>query len=90
MSNTYLERFEAGDEPESLDKEFLRLWIVSRCDPYKHPVPEIPDDTLIEFSDKYVALFERVTDLEFEKPDPEVAVRSRIHDALARELPEYF
>ena len=46
--------------------------------------------TLIEFSGKYVDLYERVTGQAFEKPDPSVSVRDRIHQALARELPEYF
>src|SRR5437870_2843546 len=90
IAETYQERFEAGEEPDSLDKEFLRLWIASRCDPYKDPIPKIPAETLIEFSDRYVALFERLTGLEFEKPDPRVSVRARIRDALARELPQYF
>jgi phosphoribosylaminoimidazole-succinocarboxamide synthase len=90
IAETYQKKFEAGEEPDSLDKEFLRLWIVSQCDPYKDPIPKIPADTLIEFSNKYVALFEQVTGLEFEKPDPSVSVRARIRDALAKELPEYF
>lgn len=63
---------------------------MSRCDPYQDPMPDIPTDTLIEFSNKYVALFERLTGLEFQKPDPTVSVRARIHDALAKQLPEYF
>lgn len=90
IAETYQKKFEAGEEPDSLDKEFLRLWIVSQCDPYNDPIPEIPADTLIEFSNKYVALFEQVTGLEFEKPDPSVSVRARIREALAKELPEYF
>lgn len=90
VAETYQERFDAGEDPDSLDKEFLRLWIISRCDPYRDPIPEIPAETLIEFSNKYVALFERVTGLEFERSDPRVSVRARIRDALAKELPEYF
>lgn len=90
VADTYQARLDAGDEPESLDKEFLRLWIVSRCDPYRDPIPEIPVETLIEFSNKYIALFERVTGLTFEEPDPSIPVRSRIRDALAVALPEYF
>ena len=66
------------------------MWIVSQCDPYKDPIPKIPAETLIEFSNKYVALFEQLTGLEFEEPDPSVSVRARIRDALAKELPEYF
>ncbi|MEO6014660.1 MAG: phosphoribosylaminoimidazolesuccinocarboxamide synthase [Devosia sp.] len=90
IADSYQERFDAALEPESLDKEFLRLWIVGQCDPYKDPVPKIPDETLVEFSNKYVALFERVTGLAFARPDPTVSVRARIRDALAKELPEYF
>lgn len=90
IADTYQERHEAGEEPDSLDKEFLRLWIVSHCDPYKDPIPKIPDETLIEFSNKYIALFERVTGLAFEKPDAAISVYDRIRDALAKELPEYF
>jgi phosphoribosylaminoimidazole-succinocarboxamide synthase len=66
------------------------LWIASRCDPYKDPIPKIPAATLMEFSDKYVALFERLTGLAFERSDPRQTVRDRIRDALAKELPEYF
>src|SRR5262249_59785 len=90
LAGTYEERFAAGEEPDSLDKEFLRLWIVSQCDPYNDPIPEIPPETLIEFSNKYVALFERLTGLEFDKPDPGASVRARIREALVKELPEYF
>jgi phosphoribosylaminoimidazole-succinocarboxamide synthase len=90
IADSYQARFDAGQEPESLDKEFLRLWITSRCDPYVDPIPEIPAETLIEFSGKYVDLYERVTGQAFDKPDPGVSVRDRIHEALARELPEYF
>ena len=81
---------EIGKNPESLDKEFLRLWIDAKCDPYNDPIPEIPAETLLEFSDKYIKLFELVTGEAFEKPDPLVSVRDRIEKALAEELPEYF
>lgn len=90
IAESYQKKFEAGEEPDSLDKEWLRLWILSRCDPYKDPIPQIPAEVLVEFSNRYVALFEQVTGLEFAKPDPLVSVRARIRDALAKELPEYF
>ena len=45
IAETYQKKFEAGEEPDSLDKEFLRLWIVSQCDPYKDPIPKIPAET---------------------------------------------
>ena len=90
ISETYQERFDSGEEPDSLDKEFLRLWVVSQCDPYNEPIPKIPDETVEVFSRKYIALYEQLTGLEFNKPDPSVSVKDRIRAALTKELPEYF
>lgn len=89
-ASSYPERHKNGQEPVSLDKEFLRLWIRERCNPYTDPLPTIPGETLIEFSNKYVSLFERVTGQTFERPPLDPPVRDRIRAALARELPEYF
>ena len=90
VAETYDDKFAAGENPDSLDKEFLRLWIAGRCDPYKDPIPDIPADTLIEFSAKYIVLFEQVTGQPFELSPDGRSVRDRIHDALADLLPEYF
>jgi phosphoribosylaminoimidazole-succinocarboxamide synthase len=80
----YAERHARGDEPESLDKEFLRLWIAARCDPYTQPIPAIPDDTLAEFSAKYIALFEAVTGRDFDAPAGDEPVKARIRRNLAK------
>jgi len=90
IAESYPSRMAAGEEPESLDKEFLRLWIAERCDPYTEPIPEIPADTLIEFSGKYVKLYEQVTGQAFDKPAMDAPVRERVRAALAALLPEYF
>ena len=90
ISDSYQERFEAGENPESLDKEFLRLWVASKCDPYKDPIPDIPAETLIEFSEKYIKLYEIVTGQTFEKPVMSLSVKDRIRNSLVSELPEYF
>ena len=87
---SYEERLAAGQEPEGLDKEFLRLWVTARCDPYKDPVPEIPEETLREFSDKYIALYETVTGLAFAYAADDEPIRERVRKNLARALPEYF
>ncbi len=90
IADTYQQKFEARENPDSLDKEFLRLWISARCDPYKDPIPEIPADTLAEFSAKYIGLFEQVTGRCFEKPGEDISVRDRVRAALEKELPEFF
>ena len=90
IAETYPGRLEAGGEPESLDKEFLRLWIRGQCDPYNEPIPDIPPETLVEFSGKYVELYEKVTGQTFEKPDIDTPVFERIRDCLAKTFPDYF
>ena len=90
LAESYPARRAAGQEPESLDKEFLRLWIAERCDPYKDPIPEIPDDVLLEFSGKYVRLYERVTGRTFEYPAADPPPEARIEAALRAALPEFF
>jgi len=43
IAATYAERFAAGQEPDCVDKEFLRLWFTKQCDPYTaNPLPEAP------------------------------------------------
>jgi len=83
-ASNYAARHGAGAEPESLDKEFLRLWISSRCDPYKQPIPEIPADTLVEFAQKYIALYETVTGKTFAAPSAGEPVKERIRRNLAK------
>ena len=87
---TYRERRAAGEEPEGLDKEFLRLWIAARCDPYNDPIPEIPDETLLEFSGKYIELYEAVTGQVFDRGGEDEPIRDRVRRNLAAALPEFF
>ena len=90
MADSYVAKMDAGENPENLDKEFLRLWISERCDPYEDDIPEIPAETLMAFSGKYVKLFEQVTGRNFEKPPSAQSIRDRVRDSLARAFPCYF
>jgi phosphoribosylaminoimidazole-succinocarboxamide synthase len=83
-ADTYLARHAEGEEPESLDKEFLRLWIAERCDPYHDEIPEIPNDVLVEFSSKYIQLYETITGQNFELPNLDLPVKERIKKNLAK------
>jgi phosphoribosylaminoimidazole-succinocarboxamide synthase len=86
LASSYAERFEGGLDPESLDKDFLRRWISARCDPYRDPIPPIPRETLIEFAERYITLFETVTGLPFVAPDEVTPIRQRILANLRRAL----
>lgn len=84
IPDTYEERFAKDQDPDSLDKEFLRLWIADRCDPYKEPIPEIPDETLVDFSARYISLYERISGKDFEIAPVGEPVRERIHRCLKK------
>src|SRR5690349_16325192 len=81
---SYQGRFEAGERPESFDKDFVRNWVVARCDPYKDPVPEIPADVVLETSRVYIDAYERITGQRFALPDPSTPILERIRKNLVR------
>ena len=86
LAATYAERLAGGEDPETLDKDFLRRWIIARCDPYSEPIPPIPPETLVEFSLRYIALYETATGERFAAPPPEPPARERIRENVARYL----
>ncbi|MBD2749018.1 phosphoribosylaminoimidazolesuccinocarboxamide synthase [Microvirga sp. BT688] len=79
---SYQQRFEAGERPESFDKDFVRNWVVARCDPYKDDVPEIPQDVVLETSRVYIDALERITGQSFALPDPDMPVLERVRGNL--------
>ena len=81
---SYPGRFDAGARPESFDKDFIRSWVVQRCDPYKDEIPEIPREMVLETARVYVSAYERITGGEFDLPDPSVPVLERIRENLAK------
>ncbi len=60
-ADSYEARFAAGARPESFDKDFVRSWVAARCDPYRDPVPAIPDDVVLATSALYLEAFETIT-----------------------------
>ena len=69
--DSYQERFEKGEEPQYFDKEFLRLWFMQHCDPYKDAaLPEAPAELVDELSRRYIQMYERITGETF-KPGAE-------------------
>jgi len=83
FAESYPQRFEAGERPESFDKDFVRSWVVARCDPYKDPVPEIPQDVVLQTSRVYIDAFERITGQAFALPDPGTPILERIRTNLS-------
>ncbi len=78
IAKTYEDRFDRGEEPESLDKEFFRLWMREQGFEYgnKSTWPTITDDVRLMLASKYIDLYERITGQSFTLPEEP--------DALAR------
>ena len=83
FQDSYLSRFDAGQRPESFDKDVIRAWVAARCDPYKDPIPAIPAEIVLETAQVYIAAFERITGLAFDYPDPSEPVLARVRRNLA-------
>ncbi len=66
FAETYGERFEAGQDPESFDKEYLRRYLAGVGFTGDGPVPPIPDEVRVEASLRYVTAVERITGAPFE------------------------
>ena len=87
ISKTYDERFGSGQEPQNIDKEFLRLWFVDNCDPYNDEIlPDAPEDLVVELSSRYIFLYETITGNKFPFPEVEKKVNDRINENLKDEL----
>eukprot|EP01041_Mallomonas_annulata_P006195 gene6195-12549_t len=67
IADTYETRMASGQEPDNIDKEFLRKWYVGHCDPYKDEIlPEAPPDLVNELSRRYIMIYEIMTGSRFE------------------------
>ncbi len=86
IADTFEARFAAGKNPDNVDKEFLRVWFSSHCDPYKdEKLPEAPVDLVSELSRRYVMLYEMITAEKFVFPEPK-DVEARITENVSRYL----
>jgi phosphoribosylaminoimidazole-succinocarboxamide synthase len=61
FSETYQERFEQGQSPESFDKEYLRRFLANQGFSGDGPVPPIPDEVRVEAAVRYRIAVERLT-----------------------------
>ena len=86
ITETYSERMAAGEEPQNVDKEFLRLWFVDNCDPYNdETLPEAPEALVVELSSRYIYLYEIITGGTFVFPEDK-PVQERINENLKDHL----
>jgi phosphoribosylaminoimidazole-succinocarboxamide synthase len=63
--NSYEERFGAGQDPESFDKEYVRRFLAAQGFRGDGPIPAIPDEVRIEAMRRYIEAVERITGAPF-------------------------
>jgi phosphoribosylaminoimidazole-succinocarboxamide synthase len=61
LADSYPARFEAGEEPENYDKEFLRLAFAGYGYRGDGEPPAVPNDLWLDLSRRYIDLYERLT-----------------------------
>ena len=85
IRDTYAERHARGEEPESLDKEFLRLWLRDKGISDDN-IPELDDEIRIQVAERYIDLFQRVTGTDFDAELGATPVLQRIEERIAEYL----
>ena len=63
IKSTYQNRLENGKVPEGLDKDCVRDWVRSDCDPTIDSIPEIPENIIQRTHDAYEAFYKRILDV---------------------------
>ncbi|WP_376792596.1 phosphoribosylaminoimidazolesuccinocarboxamide synthase [Thermoflexus sp.] len=82
------ETYRRGHEPESYDKEYVRLWFAARGYRGDGAPPEMPPELIIGAAARYIAVYERLTGQPFipgEQPGAERIARN-VHHFLEQDL----
>lgn len=85
IKKTYLERFKTGLEPESYDKEPLRIWFKEQGFTGKGKIPKMPPEFIAKMSMLYMGIYEKITGKQF-IPDMSTNVNQRIKENLLKIL----
>jgi phosphoribosylaminoimidazole-succinocarboxamide synthase len=81
IADSYDSAYTLGKRPRSFDKDFIRAWVNERCDPYKDPIPAIPEDLILQTSDVYLQAYKMITGKPFVRdmaPNPLEAIRAAL------------
>ncbi|MCD6414901.1 MAG: phosphoribosylaminoimidazolesuccinocarboxamide synthase [Candidatus Diapherotrites archaeon] len=61
-----MDRYELGTAPESLDKEYLRQYLLKSSWNREPPAPELPEEVVSETSRRYLDIYKRLTGRELD------------------------
>ncbi len=84
-ADSYASRFDAGEDPESFDKEYVRRWLKEQGYQGDGPAPAIPDDVRVEASRRYIQACDEIRGTAFEPntedPLPRIAKNLGLENA---------
>ncbi len=66
IKDTYEKLFSKGEEPQKLDKEYVRQWLAEKGFIGEGNIPAIPDEVKVEAAKRYITAYEMITGREFE------------------------
>ncbi len=75
IKDTYEELFSKGEEPQKLDKEYVRQYLANKGFIGDGPIPEIPDEVKIEAAKRYITAYEMITGKLFDAENGDVLER---------------
>ncbi len=81
LADSYEARFSAEERPDSFDKDFVRSWVANRCNPYRDPIPKIPEELILSTAEIYLRAYEAITAQPFVFPE-DIDPFDRIHSRL--------
>ena len=77
IKGTYDGKFSEGEEPDKLDKEYVRQFLAKKGFIGDEKIPEIPDDIKVEAARRYIKAYEMITSRDFKAEVGDVKERIR-------------
>ncbi len=86
LAEGYEAALETGTRPPSFDKDVIRAWVAGQCDPYRDPIPQVPDSMIETTARVYRDAFARITGTAF---GPDLAGATILDRIRARLRPHF-
>lgn len=83
IADTYDAKLAAGEEPDNINKEFLRLWLAKQGYIGEGDIPDVPDEIKVQTAEKYINAYEMITGQKFE------AQAGNVYERIQRNLSSY-
>jgi len=72
IKDTFDKLFSQGQEPQKLDKEYVRMWLSEGGFIGEGKIPAIPDEVKVEAAKRYITAYEMITGKQFEAKNENV------------------